>query len=362
MMLMRDLLAELNSTIDRRNDCVWCTVAATRGSTPQKPGAAMLVFADGTQSGTLGGGCVEAEVRRRALHALSNGNGPNVHEFVLDDDFGWDDGLICGGRMTIVAHPLRSESADAINSADYYGSLHSLAEAGEGFTEAVVLADGDGLKAGDRYLFDAKGAQVAQLAERPNPESIAQRLPPLAERPRPNTIGSVAYLPTLPTITLLLVGGGHVSRAVAELASQVEFDIWVLDDRERYANRERFPTASRHVVGEIGPALRDLVPQLNSSAYALVLTRGHSHDEEALFHLASSRCGFIGMIGSKRKNRLIFDDLIHRGISEELLSTVHAPLGIDIGSQTVHEIAISIVAELIAHRNAGVRKKRGCPE
>jgi xanthine dehydrogenase accessory factor len=97
---------------------------------------------------------------------------------------------------------------------------------------------------------------------------------------------------------------------------------------------------------------------LRPSTYALVLTRGHNHDEEALFHLAGSACGFVGMIGSKRKNRLIFDDLIHRGISEELLSRVHAPLGLDIGSQTVPEIAVSIVAELIAHRNAGVRKKR----
>src|SRR4051794_34043870 len=94
---MRELLAELERVIDRGLPCACCTVVATRGSTPQKAGATMLVFGDGTQTGTLGGGCVEAEVRRRALHALAAAGGPELHTFTLDDDFGWDDGLICGG-------------------------------------------------------------------------------------------------------------------------------------------------------------------------------------------------------------------------------------------------------------------------
>src|SRR5207244_3683315 len=105
---MRELLGELTTTLERRLPCVWCAIAETRGSTPQKAGAAMLVYSDGTQAGTLGGGCVEAEVKRRALHALAAGAGPSVLSFNLDDDYGWDDGLICGGRMTILAHPLSS--------------------------------------------------------------------------------------------------------------------------------------------------------------------------------------------------------------------------------------------------------------
>src|SRR6187397_1000831 len=103
---MRELLAELTAALARRPACVYCAVVETRGSTPQKAGAAMLVFPDGTQAGTLGGGCVEAEVRRRALAALAAETGPAVHTFQLDDDYGWDDGLICGGRMTILVHPL----------------------------------------------------------------------------------------------------------------------------------------------------------------------------------------------------------------------------------------------------------------
>src|SRR5437660_3323845 len=99
---MRELLAELTTALGRRLPCVYCSVVETRGSTPQKAGAAMLVYPDASQTGTLGGGCVEAEVKRRALHVLAQGGGgPEVLTFALDDDYGWDDGLICGGRMSI---------------------------------------------------------------------------------------------------------------------------------------------------------------------------------------------------------------------------------------------------------------------
>src|SRR6516165_6061238 len=98
---MRELLAELVKSLEDRRSLVYCSVVETRGSTPQKSGAAMLVFADGTQAGTLGGGCVEAEVKRRALHALNESGVAEVLSFCLDDDYGWDDGLICGGRMTM---------------------------------------------------------------------------------------------------------------------------------------------------------------------------------------------------------------------------------------------------------------------
>src|SRR3954451_9483172 len=102
---MRELLADLTTALDQGRDCVYCSVIETRGSTPQKAGAAMLIFPDGSQRGTLGGGCAEAEVRRRALAALDSGRLEFLC-FCLDDDYGWDDGLICGGRMRILANPL----------------------------------------------------------------------------------------------------------------------------------------------------------------------------------------------------------------------------------------------------------------
>src|SRR5215216_4737309 len=155
---MRELLAELTAALDRRRPCVYCAVVETRGSTPQKAGAAMLVYPDGTQAGTLGGGCVEAEVKRRALHGLNANARPEVFTFCLDDDYGWDDGLICGGRMTILAHPISPNDPEFEVTSRYYRRLRDLADRGDGFTEAVAVGDAAGLPLGDRYLFDAGGA------------------------------------------------------------------------------------------------------------------------------------------------------------------------------------------------------------
>lgn len=350
---MRELLAELTTALGRRLPCVYCAVVETRGSTPQKAGAAMLVYPDGTQAGTLGGGCVEAEVKRRALLGLNDTGRPEVLTFCLDDDYGWDDGLICGGRMTILAQPLSSDGSLLELAAAYYRQLHQLAECGDGYTEAVVIGDALGLPIGDRYLFDAGGTPCAHLGERAFWDVVAGHLTPLSQHPRPATRHGIAFMPTARRVTLLLVGGGHVGQAVARLATEVGFDIWVLDDRDRFVSPARFPTASRRLVGDIGLVLRDLAPALTPATFAVILTRGHSHDEEALYHLASTGCGYVGMIGSKRKIRMIFDDLVAKGISSEALSRVHAPLGYNIGSQTVPEIAVSIVAELIACRNVG---------
>jgi xanthine dehydrogenase accessory factor len=350
---MRELLADLTYALDHGHDCVWCAVIETRGSTPQKAGAAMLVFADGSQRGTLGGGCVEAEVKQRALRVLgSTGGQADVLTFNLDDNYGWDDGLICGGRMTILADPLvggdRREQL-----AHYYGTLQQLVAAGMGCTEAVILSDRElGLPIGQRWLFDAGNQPVARLAAAPAPAALTKHLVPPCQRPRPTTHQGVAFLPILPRITLLIVGGGHVGQAVAKLAADVDFDICVLDDRAPYASPERFPMA-RRIVGDIGAELQQLAGQLTPSTFALVITRGHSHDEEALYHLATAPAGYVGMIGSKRKIKMIFEDLIARGIAAEALQRVHAPLGLAIGSQTIAEIAVSIVAELIACRNLG---------
>jgi len=348
---MRDILSVLNQSLEQRQPCVYCSVVETRGSTPQKAGAAMLVFPDGRQVGTLGGGCVEAEVKRKALGTLA-GDGhakAEVLTFTLDDNYGWDDGLICGGRMSILADPIDNAS-DRVRA--YYGRFYSLIEAGAGCTEAIVVSE-ENAPIGSRYLFDVQGKLIDQVGDTPLPEIVRQGLIPLVKRPKAWHQHGVAYLPILPRITLLIVGGGHVGQAVAKLGADVDFDVWVLDDRDAYANAARFPSAQRHLVGDIGQALQALAPEITPSIYALIVTRGHGHDEEALYHLATTPAGYVGMIGSKRKIKLIYEDLLARGISQAALEKVHAPLGFDIGSQTVPEIAVSIVAELIACRNRG---------
>jgi xanthine dehydrogenase accessory factor len=253
--------------------------------------------------------------------------------------------------MTILAHPLNGDPAGPA----YYHRLREMIDRGDGYTEAVVTEAASGRAVGERYLFDASGARVAALAAAPDWEAVAARLAPLGSRPRPSAHAGVAYLPSLPRDTLLLVGAGHVAQAVARLAAELDFNVWVLDDRTRYASSDRFPAAERLLVGNIGETLRDLAPTLTPATYALVVTRGHGHDEESLYHLAGTACGYVGMIGSRRKVRLIFADLAAKGVPEEALARVRAPVGVEIGSQTVPEIAVSIAAELVARRNLGAR-------
>jgi xanthine dehydrogenase accessory factor len=255
--------------------------------------------------------------------------------------------------MTMLMAPLEPSAQAAACS--YYGRYQDLVASGKGCTEAIVLKSESGAPAGSRLLFDSAGKIAAVIGTTDAIEdTIGKQLTPLVDRPAPTSRQGIAYLPTLPRITLLIVGGGHVGKAVAELAATVDFEILIVDDREPFADASRFPMACARFVGEIGPTLAELKQNsIDRSTYCLIVTRGHGHDEEALYHLADCKAGYVGMIGSKRKIKLIFEDLVAKGVAPNLLERVHAPLGFDIGSQTVPEIAISIVAELIACRNLG---------
>ena len=306
----------------------------------------MLVDPEGGQVGTLGGGCVENEVKQKALRQLG-GTAAAVHSFVLDHDYAWADGLICGGKMVIVAEAVRGPGPLV-----YFRAYWKLLEAGDGFTEAVVVEpDRGGAELGARFLFDHEGRVAASWPASAVPEGLAAQIVHLSDRPRPGVRGGVALLPTLPRVRLVIVGAGHVGQAVAALAAQADFDVWVVDDRHQYANAERFPDARRLVVGPLDQVLPAL--EVTPRTYALIVTRGHGHDQEALYHLAPTPAPYVGLIGSRRKIRLIFASLREMGVSESALGRVAAPVGFDIGSQTVPEIAISIVAELIARRNLG---------
>lgn len=343
---MRDVLQRLTDALERGREQIVCQVVETKGSTPQKAGALMVVDPDGGQAGTLGGGCVEAEVKQKAIRRIGE-DGTEIHSFILDHDYAWADGLICGGKMVIAAEALRGSEPLA-----YFRVYQQLLDAGEGFTEAVVVnEERAGVPVGCRFLFDHDGSLAAAWPATSAPGKLVDGVIPLPDRPRPSVKAGVAYLPTLPRIRLVVVGGGHVGQGVASLAAQADFEVWVVDDRHQYANRDRFPTAARLIVGPIDEVLPAL--EITSRTYALIVTRGHGHDQEALYHLAPTAATYVGLIGSRRKIRLIFASLRDMGLSESILQRVAAPVGLEIGSQTVPEIAISIVAELIARRNLG---------
>ena len=178
---------------------------------------------------------------------------------------------------------------------------------------------------------------------------MTDSLQSLSVRRRPYVAAGTSFMPQLKRCRLLIVGAGHVGQDVARLAESVGFDVWVVDDRAEYCNPERFPEARRLMVAPIDSALSGL--EIDTNTFCVIVTRGHNHDEEALYHLVETPAAYVGMIGSRRKIKLIFEDLLGEGISRESLARVRAPLGFEIGSQSVPEIAVSIVAELVAVRN-----------
>jgi xanthine dehydrogenase accessory factor len=343
---MRDVIEAVLSRLSEGDEALLCQVVETKGSTPQKAGALMLIDPLGRQVGTLGGGCVEAEVKQKATRLLGE-RSAELFSFVLDHDQAWADGLVCGGKMTVVAEAFRGEAAHA-----YFAAMLERMDGGAGFTEAVRLRpiDGDALSVGGRWLIDATGQTVAshRASAAHEPRGVIFE----GDKPRrPSVVEGVALLPVAPRVRLVIVGAGHVGQAVAALAGQVDFDVWVIDDRAAFANRERFPSAQKLIVGPIEQSIDALA--VDPFTYILIVTRGHGHDQEALLHAAPTAAGYVGLIGSKRKIRMILDALRRAGVSEQALERVTAPVGVDIGSQTVAEIAVSIVAQLIARRNLG---------
>lgn len=297
-MIVLSILDQIIPRLQAGETLAFCTVVNSRGSTPQERGAKMAVLASGQTIGTLGGGCVEAEVRAQTLRLMDAGKS-KLMTFRLDHDYGWDDGLICGGIMDIYVDVLTGPC-----SAEKFLSL-----------------------AGSIRKREPVEFQIDYHSEA-GPQTYREEI--------------------LPPPKLVIAGAGHVGQALAELAARLDFDVTVIDDRVDCASEQRFPNAMR-IVGDIETELSKL--KIDGQTYVVIVTRGHRHDGHALAAVIRSPARYIGLIGSKRKVRTILGDLHEQGIPIEQLSSVHAPIGLEIGAVTVGEIAISIAAELIAVRH-----------
>jgi xanthine dehydrogenase accessory factor len=332
------MLETLVAEVEAGRPVALCAVVATRGSAPQVPGATMLICADFSTRGTLGGGCVEAEVRRRAFELLQRGQS-QLLDFNLNADYGWDDGIICGGQMTIAVQVLRASAFPRPSR--------------KGTGEGVVHVHDD-----PRPALPLEGGGVAPKAARPaNPlapylaalNAARQRQPAMLPLTVSQDQQSREYQLRLEAPpTLLIAGAGHIGQAVARLAVGLDFHVVALDDRAEYASPHRFPPGVQIMVGDIAGTLRDFA--LDEACYVVIVTRGHQHDRAALDAVVRRPAAYIGMIGSRRKSRLILDELAAAGVPADDLARVHTPIGVAIGAVTVPEIAVSIVAELVQVR------------
>jgi xanthine dehydrogenase accessory factor len=331
------------------------TVTYTAGSTPQRAGARAVFLPGGEILGTLGGGCMEAEARRRGLNMV-RGGGAELLELHLDDDFGWDDGLICGGTAHIFLQP-RPEEEPVFRAAV---ALHDAR--GRGCTVLVTA----GSAMGRTCLVRSQEATVGDLgnaALQAAVEETARGLL-LEGREEPQRVvlkefGATLYFePILPKPVCFIAGAGHIGAALSHYAARCGFDVAIVDDRPSLCNSERLPDASHVLVGDIVETVRNW-PKTPDS-YWVIVTRGHRHDAVVLREIVHAPVAYLGMIGSKRKILTIYEEFIAEGLATpEELARIHAPVGLDIGAITVDEIALCIAAELVMARRKGVEHGRG---
>jgi xanthine dehydrogenase accessory factor len=253
---MLEIYREIVRLIERGERGALATVVGSTGSTPGKEGSRMLVRADGSSIGTIGGGCTEADVWALAREVMATDR-PLRRSFKLSPRDAEDGGLACGGVVEIFVEPIG---------------------------DPVV------------YIF----------------------------------------------------GAGHIARALVPLATAAGLNTFVVDDREQFANRSRFPEPTGLVVAEFSAAFRQLA--INQNSYLVIITRGHRHDQLVLGEAIRTPASYIGLIGSRAKIQRIFRTLAAQGADPRRLEEVKAPIGLDIGARTCEEIAVSIVAQLIAHR------------
>jgi len=331
---------ELADLLERGQPLAFAVLVETKGSTPQKCGAKAIFLPDGRILGTLGGGCLEAETRQKALRALETSEAFTFRA-VLDDDFGWDDGLICGGAVQTFVEPNP-------RSREVWHVLLADPDARERRMLATVTsgehAGKRALFAGDRLIVadDLPAEIVAQLGSK-SAEILRE------PEPEPSSSGIAYFEPILPKPTLVIFGGGHVGAAVGKLAAWSGFEVVAVDDRPSIANKERFPDAKQVIVDDPAKVAKEL--RIDADTYLCIVTRGHRHDAVVLREVIHSKAAYIGMIGSKRKVRTVIEGFIKDGIATvEDFRRVHSPMGVAIRSITVEEIAVSVVAELIAKR------------
>ncbi len=285
-------------------------ITGVKGSSPQKLGAKALFYPDRKIKGTLGGGCLEAEAQRMALSSLKTGK-PEAFELVLDHDFGWDDGLICGGKVLGVVLP-------------------NAQELGETFWSKLAARD-------TAKTWGVKSDFSIQHPASSNADWL--------------------YTETItPPCALWIAGSGHIAQAVAPLALQLDFAVSIFDDRPELANHEFFPQEVSLHTGNWGDILT--VPMTDAPTLGLIVTRGHNHDALVLESWIRRPFAFLGMIGSQRKWRMISEKFLAARIATgEQLAQVSCPVGIKIASKSVVEIAVSIVAQFIDKRaNASQQK------
>ncbi len=324
-------------------------------SAPQVPGSAAVFTEIGLVAGTVGGGMLEAKAAETALECLRDRE-PRLVTFRLDADPTDIEGAVCGGVVTVLFDPKIDEKRAVLEAV-----LEGLRNRRAGILlTRIVPGGGDIVEIARTHLSsaDLESARTAAVSARGlRPREIDGLLK--SAKPRLKRDGEALLFaePVRPLPRLVVAGAGHVGRAVARLGALLDFDVTVIDDRPEFANRENVPEADGFVVGDFAESIRSL--PASPDDYFVIVTRGHRNDAEALRACLGREAAYVGMIGSQTKVALTKKEFLEKGwATAEEWARIHSPIGLEINSQTVEEIAVSIAAELVLVR-AEHREKEG---
>jgi len=348
---MSELIDDLNRLKRNESKVAIATLVNTRGTTPRKEGAKMLVGEGGRVLGSVTiGGCVDAQVIEESADVIGT-NAPRLLELNLGDEEAWEIGLTCGGTIEVFLEPMRLDKSDDVTLA-YYEKARVHAEAGG---RAAIVTRLDPPHNGAKLLVLDGAAREGTLGDAFLDERFEAeaRLALAAGKSRTLLLESVRVFVEIfaPPSTLLVVGASHVAMPLTTLAKQLGYRTIVIDGRPRFATRERFPDVDDLRIG-VPSELVAQVPLIAATALVLV-AHDYKYDLPVLRHALSTPVGYIGLLGSTRRGAAILNLLREDGVSEELLQRVRVPIGLDLGAQSAAEIALSILAEALAtQRNA----------
>ena len=314
-----------------KKHAILVTVIASTGSTPRDIGAKMLVGDDGELFGTIGGGRLEHDAYNDAME-LMGVDGAKVLHVGMNSSEVASSGMICGGNVDLLLEPVLERyrglyrRIDSMQQEEKHGLMITCFR--DEFSKTFI--EDDMSTTGDELPQDITALREYFRAK------------------KPFVTGGMVIEPVQVSSRLYIFGAGHVSQYISKIAVMVDFSVTVIDDREEFANQQRFPEADSILVRSLPDAISELV--FTGREYVAIVTRGHQFDAAVLQEVLKKRTKYVGMIGSRRKVGIIFDHMRQSGFGDEAIKAVHAPIGLPINAETPQEIAVSILAELIKTR------------
>ncbi len=307
----------------------------------------MVIRPTGETLGSIGGGCGEAEVWQAAMDALKHGR-PRLVTLDLTGDVALDTEMVCGGVMDVFVELWDGQDLQLLQRAN-----KAMDETGRFVLTTAISTEANAL----RRLVLPSGEAVGTLGDEKLDALVTSGALEALRQGKSQTVPGTGGSPPIflevqvAPPTLLIAGAGHIAVPLARMGAMLGFRVVVLDDRPLFANEERFPEADEVIAAPFAEALAGY--PLDGQTYVVLMTRGHAHDLECLVQVIDKPAAYIGMIGSRRRVRGVLDLVRERGLPEELLARVHAPIGLDIGALTPEEIALSVIAEVVKVRRGG---------